>query len=155
MGPSGTLPEPVLSIYEKREERGHGLGSLSQEESRNLMVTLLASYNREQITIVIDALDECRAEGRIQLFDSLKHVVTSVHNVKLFIASRNERDIRIMLNESLDHYIDAKDNTTDIEAYIKLEVEQRFEKGRLPKENDHVELKSDIISALEKRANGM
>jgi ankyrin repeat domain-containing protein 50 len=144
-----------LAVYKKREERGHGMGPLSLEESKDLMITLLTAYNREQITIVIDALDECRAEDRRQLFHSLKHIVTSVHNVKLFIASRNERDIRKMLNDSLDHYIDSKDNKADIKAYIESEVERRFEDGSLPEVDDYVELKNDIVSTLEKGANGM
>jgi CRISPR/Cas system CSM-associated protein Csm2 small subunit len=155
MGPSGTLPEPVLSVYEKREKAGHVLGPLHQQECRDLITTLLALYKHEQTIFVIDALDECRAEDRRQLFNSLKHVVTSVHNIKLFIASRNERDIRILLNESLDHYIDAEDNKEDIRTYIRSEVERRFEDGSLPEVNDHTELKSDIISTLEKGANGM
>jgi predicted house-cleaning noncanonical NTP pyrophosphatase (MazG superfamily) len=155
MSPSGTLPEPVVSVYQKREKAGHVLGPLHQEESRDLIVLLLASYKHEQTTIVIDALDECRAEDRRQLFHSLKHIVTSVYNTKLFIASRNERDIQILLNKSLDHYIDAKDNTTDINNYIRSEVERCFEDGSLPEVEDLMELKSDIVSALEKGANGM
>jgi KAP family P-loop domain len=155
MAPSETLPEPILSVYERREKDGHASGPLDLKESREMLVTLLTSYSGEQVAIVIDALDECHTEDRKQLFHSLKHVVTSGHNVKLFIASRNERDIRLMMNKSLDHYIDAKDNTKDIQTYIESEVERRFNDGSLPEVNDRTELKSDIVSALEKGANGM
>jgi NACHT domain len=147
MAPARSLPEPVLSIYEERETEG----LLGPEESKDLIITLLKLYHHEQTIIVIDALDECRTDIRKQLFGYLKHIVTSVHNVKLFITSRNDNSIRKMLNESLDHYIDAVDNTKDIETYIKSEVERCFDDGNITDR----ETKNDMIAALKKGANGM
>jgi hypothetical protein len=154
MAPARNLPEAILSIYEEREKDGHALGPLDMEESKGLIIKLLKLYFHERATIVIDALDECKIDARRQLFHCLKHITASARNVKLFIASRNENDIQKMMNESLialDHYIDAKDNEEDIETFIRSEVKRCFDDGCL---RDY-EKRDDIISSLEKGANGM
>lgn len=153
VSPSGELPEPILLIYQTREKNGHQSGALHLSESRDLIVQLSTAFT--QTTIVIDALDECNRETRRDLFDILKHIIASTKNVRIFVTGRSDGDIRKILCGFPSHYIEATDNQGDIGTYINSEIERCCrEKLLLDGEIDEG-LKSDIVSALIKGADGM
>lgn len=143
----------MLSVYSKRESNGHTSGPLHLDESTDLIVNLSAGFS--ETTIIIDALDECNRDTRRALFSMLKQIVDLTKNVRIFLTGRCDGDIKRMLCDFPSHYIDATDNTKDIEIYINSEIEQCFKEGRLPEEGDNLRLKSDIISVLVKGAKGM
>lgn len=151
--PGESLPKPVLSIYQEREKKGHIFGPLNLDESKNLIVGLSAGFL--QTTIVIDALDESNRSTRRDLLHALKQIVVSANHVKIFVTSRNDGDIRKTLVDFSNHYIDATDNTKDINIYINSEVGRCFSEGLLPNEGDYAALKNEIISTLSGGAHGM
>lgn len=151
--PEKTLPKSILSIYQKREDSGHTSGPLSLDESKDLILGLSARFS--QTTIVIDALDECNRATRRDLFRVLKQILASTNHTRIFVTSRNDGDIRDMLVGLPSHYINATDNTKDIDIYINSEIENRFNEGLLPKDGDYVALKDEIISTLSEGAKGM
>lgn len=153
VSPSEELPEPILLIYEAREKNGHQSGPLHLNESRDLIVQLSTRF--AQTTIVIDALDECNRDTRRDLFDILKHIVASTKNVRVFVTGRSDGDIRRILCGFPSHYIEATDNQGDIESYINSEIERCCREKLLLDGDIDEGLKSDIVSALREKADGM
>lgn len=144
----GSLPESVLSIYWKQQSDGSG--PLDLNHSRDLIVGLSARFS--QTTIIIDALDECNRETRIDLFRMLKNILNSTMHIRIFLTGRCDGDIHQLLDDFPSHYIEACDNTADIKTYINAEIERCFQELRIPQD---LKLKSEIISALVNGANGM
>lgn len=139
---------------------GNSSGSLTLEESKVLILEL--SENYLQTTIIIDALDECDRDTRRGLFSALNTIATSTSRVKIFLTSRYDSDIYDMFCSSLNYYLDPKDNSHDINAYIDTQMEQRCDPTRqhgvqklLLKGNVDPELKSEVIATLQRKANGM
>lgn len=143
----------MLSIYWKRQSDGHQSGSLQLDESADLVVKLSAGFS--QTTIIIDALDECNHDTRGGLLSRLKKIVTSTEHVRIFLTGRCDGDIKRMLRNFPNHYINATDNTKDIKTYINSEIERCFKEELLPDVENEQEFKSEIIRALEKGAHGM
>lgn len=63
---------PVLNLYRGREEEGFVSGPISMDESI-FIITQLSSYY-PQMTIIIDAIDECHFETRTALLEALEQI---------------------------------------------------------------------------------
>lgn len=151
---SCTIPEPVLSIYQKREAKADLRNSLTVEECKTILVGLSAGFLRT--TIVIDALDECHADTRGALFEALEHVVSSSANpVKVFVTSRDHADLRRKFENSPNVYIRERDNSTDINHYIRTEIQACIKSGKLLSGQVDMDLEKYIVGALEAGARGM
>ena len=149
------LPEQVVKSYDKRVKDGFASGCLELPECQNLIISLLDLYSKA--TIIIDALDEVFPDKRGQLLGTLKKILGSSPKVKIFVSSRNDVDIRLQLEQLPYHYIDTTDNQSDIERFVRREIEQGIERkellyGRLDP-NDA--LTKEIIQTLVTKANGM
>ena len=149
------LPEPVIKRYDRRVKDGYASGCLELPESQDLIVSLLGGYSKA--TIIIDALDEVSPEKRGQLLDALKSIIDSSPKVRIFVSSRNDVDIRLQLEQLPYHYVDATDNQSDIERFVRREIEQGIKRkkllhGRLDLDDD---LPQEIIQTLVTKANGM
>lgn len=147
------LPKPVLSIYEARENSGHLSGALRSNESRDLIVQLSTGF--AQTNIVIDAVDECDRDKRRDLFEILQHIVASTRNVRILLTGRSDGDIQRILCDIPSHYIETRDNQSDIETYIHSEIERCCRTGLLGHREIDEELKSEIITTLIEKADGM
>lgn len=154
-GPASKLPEPVLSIYHKRETAGDLSNLLSVEESKCLLIELCAGFSHS--TLIVDALDECDAKTRGRLFDVLQNVVSEskAARVKAFVTSRDDADIRKKFSDSPNVYIQERDNSGDINTYIRAELELCIVEKSLLDGVVSSELKARIIHALETGASGM
>lgn len=75
--------------YQKRK---NGSGKLKAEESQTALADLFRLY--PQITLVVDALDECDKKSRSDFIGILdKLIAESSKPVKILISSRRDRDI--------------------------------------------------------------
>lgn len=147
--PASGLPKPVVVEYDERLKSGCAAGPLSFQESNLLLISLLDIF--PQTTIIIDALDETdpMERGRLlEVLTTLMHSSTSV--VKIFISSRDDVDIKLKLERLPNLYIEAQDNSEDIERFIHWEMTKSAKLFNLPDE-----LQTEIISTLTKKANGM
>lgn len=150
--PGAGLPKPVVVEYDKRVKRGLAAGPLDFGESHALLVSILDMFPRT--TIIIDALDESDPEERGQLLEELTSIIgSSATVVKIFISSRDDIDIKLKLENVPNHYIEARDNSTDIERFIYREIMESSKNKRLIKLPEG--LKKEIISTLAMKANGM
>ncbi|KAL0630901.1 hypothetical protein Q9L58_010249 [Maublancomyces gigas] len=153
--PVSKLPEPVLSIYHKRKTDGDLSNLLSVEESKRLLIELCGGFSHSMI--IIDGLDECDAKTRGRLFDVLQNVVSEskTTRVKAFVTSRDDADVRKKFSDSPNVYIQERDNSGDINTYIRAEIDARIAEKRLLEGDVSSELRARIIHALEAGARGM
>ncbi|KAH0608757.1 uncharacterized protein H6S33_001891 [Morchella sextelata] len=151
--PTASLPEPLLSIYRQRVTDDDLGRNLDIVEIKDLLVKLCGGFL--QTAIVIDALDECYEETRWKILDILKHVLDSTLNIKIFVTSRNDADLRRALEGSPDVFIQERDNTEDINLYIDSEIEVYMTKRRFLCGHISDELKKRITEKLREKAHGM
>lgn len=146
------LPNSVVVEYDKRLERG--TGPLDFQESSDCLVSLLDLY--PQTTIVIDALDESDAEQRGELLEALNKIVhASVNLVKIFISSRDDIHIKLILTHVPNIYIQARDNGGDIDRFVRQSVTKSVEKSPFLRHNVTEEFKEQMIVTIQAKANGM
>lgn len=161
------LPSAVLSIYNQRKKDADLPNLLSIEESKHLLIELSSGYLRT--TIVVDALDECDANSRGRLCDVLKQVVsvseqtqhtqqtkqTKQTFIKVFITSRDDGDLRKKFKDSPNVYIQERDNSEDINYYIKTQIKACINAKQLLEGKVNSNLEHRIVSALATGARGM
>ena len=105
-------------------------------------------------TIVIDGLDECNQKiiEHSQLLRELQRVTASSQNtVKIFVASRDEPQIRDELQNYPKRMIDSQDNKLDIEKFVDAELKKRIKFG----DTITPDLEKKIKDTLTREADGM
>lgn len=106
------LQKQVVSMYNARKSSGFSSNSLAFKESLDLIISLADTYT--QISIVIDALDECDPQERRKFLDSLQTIIKTSRLVKIFVSSRDDDDIIRRLDGVPNLWIEARDNEDDI-----------------------------------------
>lgn len=145
----------LFSEYENRKNEANG------SQPSKLSVThctqyLIEAAKHTSYALVIDGMDECDQNLRYQLFDSLNQIVsTSEMAVKVFISSRDDRDIKEWLENWPHVYILASENRNDIDEFIETEVTQSIRERRLLHGKISQAMKEQIVSTLSQGAGGM
>ena len=132
------------------------------QDLQDIFLTIVQQF--DSVFFVLDALDECTLEQRADLCRFFAEMVelntgaspgASPGLVKLFVASRKEPDIeRAFLRKSFPAIeVEAKKVGSDIELYVKAQIEQRLDDGSLALSN--IMLKDKILTALTTNAGGM
>ena len=112
------MPLCVVEEFERKQHKGFSSGTLSIEESKSLFRQLTKPLS--SLSIIIDALDECEVESRIQLVNLLiEEADQPSKTVKIFFTSRDDRDIKQRLESSPNLKINASHNQGDIATYIR------------------------------------
>jgi len=149
-----SIVSSVAEKYQSREEQSFVGGPLRLEESVDLIIELTTIYSLT--TIVIDALDECDRKTRYKLLGALTSIVQrSPGLVKIFVSSRDDRDVVLHLQKSPNLYIKASNNKRDIFRYVQAEIAQAISQKRLLDGTVSPELTQEIIGTLSKQAQGM
>lgn len=144
----------VAEAYQEREKNNFADGPLRLEESIELIIKLTSHYSIT--TIVIDALDECVEKTRHQLLESLINIIKKASGlVKVFVSSRDDKDIVLSLQDLPNLYIKASHNTDDIRKYVQIEVNQAIADKRLLDGNISEGLRNEVIRKLVDGAQGM
>lgn len=84
---------------------------------QDALVELASSY--QSSSIVLDALDECDEKSRIQLMGCLSEILSRCRNLKVFVSSRMEYDIKQYFKSQPTITIRVTDNQNDIESFIR------------------------------------
>ncbi len=133
--PGGPLLPPSTYLYQEREKSGFASGSLSMEESTELIIDLTAYY--PSMTIILDALDECKVESRHLLLDSLQDILNrSGGLVKFFASSRDEGDLVCDLSDYPSLRISSDKNSGDIAVFGRTETQRLVTRRRLLRYSD-------------------
>ena len=150
-----SLSPKLNEVYEKHNKY-HSQPGL--QELQEIFLAAVQQFNC--VFFVLDALDECTLDQRADLCEFFAQVVESSPGtghglVKLFVASRKELDIeRAFLRKSFPTIeIEATKVDSDIELYVKAQIEQRLDDGSLALNNTI--LKDKILTALTTNAGGM
>jgi hypothetical protein len=140
-------------MYATRSQKGFVDGSLRLDESVDLIKMLTDQCIGT--TIIIDALDECDATTRHELLTSLTSIMQSASSVKIFVSSRDDKDITLRLQGQPNLHIRASDNDEDIRRYVKFEVGKAVADKRLLDGEVSTEMVQHIIQTLTMKAQGM
>ena len=148
-----SFPLELQEIYERHD------GNDSQPKYDELRVILLAIIKKfGRIFFVLDALDECNLDQRQDLCEFILSVANTTSGqgiVKLFVTSRKESDIERAFQQKSIPTIEVETTkvNSDIEIYVKAQIELRLQNGSLKLKN--MALKDKIFSVLTTKAGGM
>ena len=149
---SSTAQEYRVRKSEANED-GSEVSRLDILETRDQVIEIASQM---PVTILIDALDECRSSQRHELLGALDVILErSSHLVKVFVSSRDDIDIVLRLQEHPNIYISIGDNTGDIEKFIQVEIQKAYSDRRLLKGTISPELTELITENLTEKAGGM
>lgn len=149
------IREPVVLAYHERvqEARGGQPEVLTLNECTDIILQLLED---NPTIIVVDALDECDAVLRQDLILSFRRIIEESPSVlKLFLSSRDDRDIVTKMKTASEVYIEATDNRTDIQNFVVYQVKKAIEEERILNGMVSERLKGEIIRTLISKASGM
>lgn len=151
---TGCIHPHVVEHYRASKREGFPSGELAIGESTDLILKLLEVCPKT--TIVIDALDECDFNRREDLLESLQKILIHAPNlVKIFVSSRDDKDITRQYAALPNLYIQANDNIHDINAYVDYKIDESIRKRKLLDGKLSPELKELIVRTIQNGANGM
>ncbi|KAL0260232.1 hypothetical protein SLS55_003916 [Diplodia seriata] len=105
----------------------------------------------DEVSIVVDALDEC-GNNRTEVMESLAGLNDgTLSNIRTAFFSRDELDIRIILEDSM--HIPIAAHSEDLKIFVAEEIEARIRKKKLRIKNPA--LKNEIMERLIHGADGM
>lgn len=148
---------PVAKVFleqmQEAEDDGLDPSKLCLQDCTDLIIELL---EKDPAIIVIDALDECDPARRHKLLEALDRIIQESSSlVKVFVSSRDDGDIKQRLKKSHNIYIDASDNSDDIETFIRHELDDAIKGGRLLGGKVSADLQNHIQEQLTRGAHGM
>jgi hypothetical protein len=111
---------------------------------------LVQAYSRT--ILVLDALDETHKQPRAELIDTFGDLINESPQLKIFISSRRDDDIKSQLAKGANVGIEATDNENDIGKFVMDQIDQAQKHRRNPISPD---LRQDIIQVLLDKSQGM
>ena len=152
-GPDARLPDFVAAKYTERRRKHFADGPLRLDECVDLINELTKQYT--STTIIIDALDECDITTRHSLLAGLSSIMQHGSSTKIFVSSRDNKDITLRLQELPNLYIKASDNAKDIDRYVHFKVKQAVADKRLLDGYVSAKVVHQISRTLTDQAQGM
>jgi len=145
------IRETIAKEYETRKKEAARDGSKLQELTTEDCINLAIDLTQDnQATIIVDAVDECDDDERLELLKALDHIVKESEGlVNVFISSRetilivsspiyhycHPFDMTILKREHMEYSpvieVSANKNTLDIERFIETEVKRLCKEKRL------------------------
>lgn len=143
-------PESMQSkLWESCRQARDNASDLRFDICKQQLVESLNIYPKT--TLVLDALDECDLDSRVDIIDTLNSLLSeSQRPLKIFISSRPDPDIEGLLASSAQVDIQAKDNKGDVRRFLEKEIEKLAKRRALFRS-----LQNDIAETLLARCEGM
>ena len=147
------LPPILNQVYEKHYTND---SHPTFGELQDLFFALIRQL--DSVFFVLDALDECTLDQRKEIYHFFSEIMKLRNGagngiIKFFVTSRKESDIERAFLSMPSLKIEVKAAESDIERYVKAQIEQRLDIGA-PILGDKI-LKKKIFTALTSKANGM
>lgn len=140
----------TVDAYHRKKNDNFASNRFTPEECQNILLQL-AAENRQSI-IIVDGLDECNERTRGDVLKTLDHLVRhSTSVVKVFVASRNDKDLTQHFRNSPNLEIEAAHNQDDIE---KLVVD-RISNNKWAAEHMTAEVRQKVIQLFREKSQGM
>lgn len=122
------------------------------DELLEILLLVLKLFNR--VFIILDGIDECGSNSRVDLLAGIRLIVgSSPITVKLFLASRAEVDFKRVFGKYICLPISVENITSDIVSFVDGIVQAKIVSGDLVVQNPA--LVREIVDALVKGAQGM
>jgi hypothetical protein len=148
-------------LSELYETHGNGLQQPSEVDLIKCLKNVLALPGQGTVYIVVDALDESPnmpgipspREKVLQVIEDLLHLRHANAEIRIFITSRTEVDIRTVLEPLASHSVslhDQEGQRSDIISYIKSVVESDTNMQKWREEERQL-----VIESLSQKADGM
>jgi Cdc6-like AAA superfamily ATPase len=144
------IQDVLVEIYKKKKRTGFASSQLTFEEAESLLLNLMQAYSRT--TLVLDALDECREGSRSMLIDSFARLIKVSPQLKIFISSRRDKDIKLQLEKESNVGIEATDNQDDISKFVLARIDEDQQRRRRPFSD---KLRRQIFETLLDKSQGM
>ena len=117
----GRIAEPIQHAFDKSDRQSPGGCDMTLRATISTLQQILRDREGEQITFVVDALDECKDQD--EFVGCLSELITSNRNLRVFVSTRFGVDLSCFETyRTLD--IGSK-NSHDIKAYIESEISRR------------------------------
>ncbi|CAG8365369.1 unnamed protein product [Penicillium salamii] len=137
------MRKDVRDLFVQSKKMTHPSISICKEQ----IIKSLSQYS--QITLVLDALDEC-AQPRKELFDLIDSLVSqSECLVRIFASSRPESDIEERFRDDLTIKTEVPDVKDDIRSFIDKKI------GELRWNSNTAVYREDVVEALVEKSDGM
>jgi nucleoside phosphorylase len=142
------IPKEVSAEFDAKR----GASSLSQPMALKVMNSIINEY--DLTTIVIDGLDECPRDVRTSLMEDIDQLVVSCNKVMhVFYSSRRESDIEEFMDAAENALDVVVENEVEVCRFVEDQVEEDFRMHRF--HPSCVSIKNDIITGLQRKAQGM
>lgn len=140
----------TVEAYNRKKNDNFASNMFTPEECQNILLRLAAEIR--QSFIIVDGLDECNERTRGDLLKTLDHLVRhSTSVIKVFVASRNDRDLTQHFSNSPNLDIKASHNQDDIE---KLVVD-RISNNEWAAEHMTIEVRQKVALLFREKSQGM
>ncbi|KAK8058159.1 hypothetical protein PG994_008607 [Apiospora phragmitis] len=107
--------------YGRHQKRGFA-ASLTSLECTDILTRLVSLY--QKVFFVVDGLDECDKGTRHDFMDTLESIrLISTSTVKMFVASRDDGDIKNRYSTTSNLLISVADSQEDIERFVVTQIE--------------------------------
>ena len=150
------IDSELASLYDRAQSKGFNATSIDASSTNTLFRRALSIF--QATYVVVDALDECEEAERKELVMALKnHVALKQCVVKVFVTSRDEKDLARMFSGTSDFRINADDTALDIRPFVGMKVDECIDNGEIlgSKRNVTIELRQDLVDTLVSKADGM
>ncbi|OKL57097.1 hypothetical protein UA08_07557 [Talaromyces atroroseus] len=139
------LPDSVIKLY---REFATNARHFTFDDLRYLFLQCSMLFRR--VFVVLDGLDECDEKFRKPILKFCCEIDDQVHNVKIFLASREEIDISSKIRRLDAFWLGSKNNSAqkDIERFVKYRV--ATELGHI-----NPKLREEVTKTLIENSNGM
>jgi hypothetical protein len=115
---SDYIQSTIRSKYDENRESGH----LGDEELQELLCTTVQGY--DEVTLVIDALDECEEREQLLLMKTFEHLIRACPQINIFVSSRPNVAIKSLMRGYPSIVLDVTKNADDIHTFIQKELER-------------------------------
>lgn len=145
----GKIHSSMKALYNDCESKGQ---SLSRELCEAQLVDSMNLFSR--VTIVLDALDECNEDDRMEFITTLTTLMgNSSRPLLLFISSRPDEQIRQAFCGQAILEVSMEDNNDDIANFILGEINSPDKTKRWGRIDET--LRDRVVSELIKKSQGM
>ena len=156
-GSSSTIHEQVLQEFERRQAvartDGFEIEKLQAAECARLILDTTAV---NPATIVIDAVDEIESSFRHVLLSTLIQMVRdSLSVIKVFVTSRDDSNIHVLLSDAVSLRITSKNTRRDMDDFVHQVVSSAIQSRRLLSGVVSDYLKQELVGALKDAAGEM
>lgn len=146
----GAVHQSLIDLYKKNQRKGGSSATLSLEESEDLLLTLMKAHSKT--VLILDGLDESHQEDRAEFIEILHRLISQSPNLKIFVSSRCDDNIKRQLELKPNIGIEATNNRDDIRRFISESLKIVDARRRNPISEA---LKKEIIKTLLEKSEGM